>query len=45
MKDMLKSKTVILFIVIMIGITFISSHQAKLEDSKVAESYLVYNLK
>lgn len=46
MKEMLKSKTIILFIVIMLGITFISSHQAKLEDSKaIEESYLTYNLK
>ena len=46
MMEMLKSKTIILFIVIMIGITFISSHQAKLEDNKyIEESYLTYNLK
>lgn len=46
MREMLKSKTIILFIVIMLGVTFVSSHQAKLEDNKVIdESYLVYNLK
>lgn len=46
MREMLKSKTIILFIVIMLGITVVSSHQAKLEDSKaIEEGYLVYNLK
>lgn len=46
MKEMLRSKTIILFIVVILGITFVSSHQAKLEDSKaIEESYLVYNLK
>jgi len=46
MKEMLKSKTIILFVVVMLGITVIGSHQAKLEDSKtINEDYLVYNLK
>ena len=46
MKEMLKSKTIILFIVIMLGVTIVGSHQAKLEDSKtIDDNYLVYNLK
>jgi len=46
MKEMLKSKTIILFIVIMLGITFISSNQARLEDNKsIEDGYLAYNLK
>ena len=46
MKEMLKSKTIILFIVIMLGITFISSNQSRLEDNKTIEDgYLAYNLK
>ena len=44
MKEMLKSKTVILFIVFMIGVTFIGSRQAKLEDSRSSQEYLVYNM-
>lgn len=46
MKEMLRSKTIILFVVIMLGLTFVSSHQAKLEDNKtIEENYLAYNLK
>lgn len=45
MKEMLKSKTIILFIVIMLGVTIVGSHQAKLEDSKTIDENLVYNLK
>jgi len=45
MKEMLKSKTIILFIVIMLGVTFVGSHQTKLEDSKTIDDNLVYNLK
>jgi len=46
MMEMLKSKTIILFIVMMVGITFVSSHQTKLEDNKqIEESYLTYNIK
>lgn len=41
MKEMLRSKTIILFIVVMLGITIVSSHQAKLEDSKTINDDLV----
>ena len=44
MKEMLRSKTIIIFILFMVCITFVSSRQAKLEDSKSSQDYLVYNM-
>lgn len=45
MKEMLKSKTILLFIVIMLGFILFSNPSTKLEDDKVNESYLSYNIK
>jgi len=46
MKEMLKSKTIIVFVIIILGITFIGSTDTKLEDNTVLEeSYLTCNLK
>ncbi len=44
MKEMLKSKTIIIFIVFMLSVTFIGSKQAQLEDSRSTREYLVYNM-
>lgn len=45
MKEMLKNKSVIMFIVVMLGITFIGSYRMKLEDIKTSENnYFVYNV-
>lgn len=46
MKEMLKSKTIIAFVVIVLGIAFIGSTDTKLEDNTtLEESYLTYNLR
>ncbi len=46
MKEMLKSKTIIAFIVIILGIAFISSPSTKLDDTNTIEQeYVSYNLK
>lgn len=43
MKEMLKSKSIILFIFIMIGGIMISP-STELDENKVEDSYLVYNM-
>ena len=46
MKEMLKNKTIIAFIVIMLGITIISTPSTKLEETKdINEDYISCNLK
>ena len=47
MKEMLKSKTIIAFIMIVLGICFIGGTNSKLEESNqsIQEDYLSYNLK
>ena len=45
MKDMLKSKSIIAFIVIMLGITFIASPTNKLEEETIHEEYVYANIK
>ncbi|MEG2322218.1 MAG: hypothetical protein RSB71_01890 [Bacilli bacterium] len=46
MLEMLKSKTIILFVVLVFGLVFIGGSNNKLEDSKtINEHYLAYNLK
>jgi hypothetical protein len=45
MKDMLKSKSIIAFIVIMLGITFVASPSNKLESDNVHEEYVYSNIK
>ena len=46
MKEMLKNKTIIAFVVIMLGITIISTTSTKLEQTKdITEDYVSYNLK
>ena len=46
MKEMLKSKTIIAFIVIILGIAFIRSPSTKLDDTKdIDQEYVSYNLK
>ncbi len=46
MKEMLKNKTIIAFVVIMLGITIISTPSTKLEQTKdITEDYVSYNLK
>ena len=46
MKEKIKNKTIIAFIVIMLGITIISTPSTKLEETKdITEEYISYNLK
>ena len=46
MKEMLKDKTIIAFIVIMLGITIISTPSTKLEETKdINDEYISCNLK
>ena len=45
MLEMLKNKSILLFIVIMLGVIFISGNTTKLEDQKVEDNYVTYNLK
>lgn len=46
MKEMLKNKAVITFIVLMVGLSFIGGTTTKLEQSSanIEEEYLAYNL-
>lgn len=44
MKEMLKCKSIILFIVIMLGAIIFSTPTTKLDTDKVEDSYLSYNL-
>jgi len=46
MKEMLKSKSVIMFIVMVLGITFLStSHEVKLEqENNMSEQYISMNI-
>ena len=46
MKEMLKNKTIIAFIIVMLGIIIISTPSTKLEETKdITEEYITYNLK
>lgn len=45
MKDMLKSKSIIAFIVIMLGITLIASPTNKLEQESNHNEYVYSNIK
>lgn len=46
MKEMLKSKTVIAFIVLVVGISFIGGNSTKLERSteSIDKEYISYNM-
>lgn len=44
MKEMLKNKGIILFVVLVLGITFVSSYNTKLESERVTQNtYLAIN--
>lgn len=45
MKELLKSKTILLFIAIMLGAIIINSPSNVLENSDTQESYISYNVK
>lgn len=45
MKDMLKSKSIIAFIVIMLGIVLVASPTEKLESETLNEEYVYLNIK
>lgn len=45
MKEMLKSKSIIAFIVIMLGVTLVASPTNKLENDTVHEEYVYANIK
>lgn len=45
MKEMLKSKTIIAFICLVLGVVMVSSPSNKLEDEQIEQEYLVCNLK
>lgn len=46
MKEMLKDKIIISFIIIMLGITIISTPNVKLEETdNLTDDYISYNLK
>lgn len=45
MKEMLKSKSIIAFIVIMLGIALVASPTNKLESDNIHEEYVYANIK
>lgn len=46
MKEMLKSKTIVLFMIIVLGVTFVStSYEVKLErENNLSEEYISMNI-
>lgn len=45
MKDMFKSKSIIAFIVIMLGITFVATPTNKLDNNDIHDEYVYANIK
>ena len=45
MKDMLKSKSIIAFIVLMLGLTLVACPTNKLEDENIHDEYVYSNIK